>query len=59
VVELQAGLADRGVVYNWEKARRVGHQRVVEERFVDLEKVHQVNVAFQVGSLLIELPLDP
>src|SRR5262249_12553000 len=59
VIELEACLANRGVVDNWEEARRIGHQRVIEERFVDLEKVHQVNVTFQFGGLLIELPEDP
>ena len=44
VAELQAGLADGRVVHDGQEARRVRHQRAVEERLVVVEQVDQVDV---------------
>ena len=58
VVELQAGLADRRVVHDFEEAGRVRHQRAVEQRLVRSEKVHQVDEPVDVGVLVLELEHD-
>jgi hypothetical protein len=55
VPELQTRLADRRVVDDRQEPGRVGHQHLVEERFVSVEQLDQVDVPFEVGRLLAEL----
>src|SRR6202021_2545571 len=42
---------------NREKARRVGHDGSIKERFVVVEQIDQVYVAFQIGGFLRELQI--
>src|SRR5215472_5075357 len=53
--ELEASLADGGVVNDGKKACWVGHERAVKECFVVVEEIDQVDVAFEVRGLLREL----
>src|SRR5262249_48614675 len=55
VTELQAGFTNRRVINDRQEPRRVRHDGPVEERFVVVEQVHQVDVALQVRGLLREL----
>ena len=55
VAELQAGLADGRVVHDRQKARRVRHDGPVEERFVVIEQIDEIDVAIEVGVLVAEL----
>ncbi len=59
MIKLQASLTNRGVVDDLQETRRIGHESVVEQGLVDLQKIHQIDVAFQVGGLLLELPKNP
>ena len=51
--ELQAGLADGRVVDDRQKSRRVRHDGPVEQRFVVVEQIDQVDVAIEVRGLLV------
>ena len=55
VPELQACLADRRIVDDWQEPGRVGHQQLVEERFIGVEQLDQVDVPLEVGGFLAEL----
>jgi len=55
VPELQAGLADRGIVHDGQESDGVGHQHLVEQRLVGIKKPDEVDVAFQVSRLRTEL----
>ena len=57
MAELQTCLADGRVVHNREKSRRVRHDGSIEERFIVVEQIDQVDVAFQIGGLLRELQI--
>ena len=59
MIKLQASFTDRGVVDDLQETGGIGHQRAVEQDLVDLQKIHQIDVALQVGGLLLELPEDP
>jgi hypothetical protein len=48
MIKLQASLTDRGVVDDLQETGGIGHQRAVEQDLVDLQKIHQIDVAFQV-----------
>jgi len=48
MVELQTCFAYGRVAHNREKARRVGHDRSIEERFVVVEQIVEMDVAFEV-----------
>ena len=59
VTELEAGFADGRVIDDRQKARRVGHDRPIEERLVMVEQIDQVDVAVEVGGLVTELHHHP
>ena len=59
VPELETGLADRRVVDDRKKSRRVGHDRAVEKRFVVVEQIDEVDVAIEIGVFVAELLHDP
>ena len=58
MAEFQTGFADGRVVHDGQEARRVRHDRAVEEGFVVVQQVDQVDVAVQVGGLVPELLQD-
>ncbi len=55
MTEFHACFADGRVVNNREKARRVRHDRCVEERFVVVEQIHEINITVEIGILLAQL----
>src|ERR1700722_14875669 len=55
MAELQACFADRRVVHNRQKARRIRHDRSIEKCFIVIEQIVEINVAFEVGVLLAKL----
>src|SRR5713101_4544716 len=55
MAELQACLADSRVVHNREKSCRVRHDGSVEERFVVVQQIDEVDIAIEVRVLLAEL----
>ena len=58
VVELQAGLSNRRVVHDFEEACRVRHQGTIEERFVRVEQIYEVDEPVEIGGLALELQQD-
>jgi len=59
VAEFQTGLADRRIINDRQKVRRVGHDRPIEQRLVVVEQINQVDVALEVASLGAELHPHP
>ena len=55
VAELQARFADGRVVHDRQKARRVRHDGLVEEGFVVIEQIDEIDIAFEVRRLLTQL----
>ena len=55
VVEIQAGVADCGVVDDLQEPCRIRHQRAVEQRFIAVEQAHQVDEAVEIGGFLGQL----
>ncbi len=55
MTEFQTRFADGRVIHNREKARRVRHDRCVEERFVVVEQIHKINITVEIGILLAQL----
>ncbi len=55
MAELQACFADGWVVHNGEKSCRVRHDGSVEERFVVIEQIDEVDIALEVRALLAEM----
>jgi hypothetical protein len=51
MAELQTCFAYGRVAHNREKAWRVGHDRSIEERFVVVEQIVEIDVAFEVPHL--------
>ena len=59
MTESEAGIGDGGIVDNRHEARRVRHQRFVEQRLVTVAKAHQVDITFKVTGFLFQMPHDP
>jgi hypothetical protein len=59
MTEFEAGFCDRWIIDDGEEARRIGHDRAVEECLVVVEQIDQVDVAFKVSILLTELLHHP
>src|SRR5262249_12512396 len=55
VAELEAGLPNRRIVHDREEARRIRHHSPIEERFVVVKQIDQVDVAIEVCVLVAEL----
>src|SRR3989475_2731035 len=55
VAELLAGLADRRRVDDRHEPRRIGHEDAIEERFVRVLQLREIDVALEVGRLAVEL----
>ena len=59
MAELEADFPNGRVVNDGQKASWVGHDRPIEERFIVVEQVDQVNVAIDVAGLVTELHHHP
>ena len=59
VAEFQTGLADRRIINDGQKVRRVGHDRPIEQRLIVVEQLYQINIAVEVGRLVAELHPHP
>ena len=59
VAELQTGFANRRIINDRQKVRRVGHYRPIEQRLVVLEQIDQIDVTLEVGGLGAELHPHP
>jgi hypothetical protein len=59
MAELEAGFPDGRVVNDRQKASRVGHYSPIEECFVVVEQIDQVNVAIEVRVLVAEFHHHP
>ncbi len=55
MAELQADVADRGIVDDRKEPSRIGHDGAIEQRLVVVEQVDQIDVAVEVGRLVTEL----
>ncbi len=55
MAELEASLADGRIIHDRQKARRVRHDGPVEERFVVVEQIYEVDVAIKVRGLVAQL----
>ena len=57
MAELLAGLADSRRVHDRHEASRVAHEQAIEERFVGVLQLREIDVALEVRRLRVELHL--
>jgi hypothetical protein len=55
VAEGEAGIGDRRVIDDRHEARRIGHERAVEQRLVPVRQPDQIDVALEIVRLRVQL----
>jgi hypothetical protein len=55
VAEGEAGIGDSRVVEDWYEARRVGHNRAIEQGLIPIGQADKINVSLKVVRLAVEV----
>jgi hypothetical protein len=59
VAKGEAGVGDRRIVEDWNKARRVGHDSSIEHRLVPIGQTDKIDVPLKVGLFGVQMSQHP